>query len=163
MSYDIWKKTRNPKTFLASSEDFLADEKISQTCKDSYIEYTETTDGNELPKNKAGYPQTNWSYIDNIQGVSYTATFNEKYGWGVMRNPADRKQEDTKTQTVTATPATPTKGQSTIDASQLAKSSPKLESSLGTIAEEITIIRKLIEILAEKKADELIKPASEIK
>jgi hypothetical protein len=82
----IWKDSSNPRVKFANGGDFLESD-ISENCRKSYEAYIHTEDTTKLEKNKKGYYVTKWSYDDKDKKASYSATYSDDFGWGVMKVP----------------------------------------------------------------------------
>ena len=163
-----WIQSGNPKVKLTNSAEFLQASDVSENCKNSYQNYITHADPTKFVKER-GFYKTDWSYIDNQSKSKYLATWSEQYKFGVMKlpmpepEPGDEELEEEVEQEIggqTRAGGHGQEGQQTLHVQAITKGD---NESLGRIADEITIIRKLIEIIAEKKASDLITPASDVK
>lgn len=94
---EIWRPSKNKNIFFASQDDFLEAQWIPEDIRKTYLAYVETTDPKTLKENDKGYIDTDWSAIDSKNRCQYRATYNQQYGFGVMKLPAPKATADAHT------------------------------------------------------------------
>lgn len=154
----IWRpSTKNPKIEFANAPEFISDGSVAKAIRDSYNEYVIKTNPKEL-KEKNGYIQTNWTENDEENEATYKATYSDRYAWGVMKAPLSKR----------APPQQEARQQATLEEEEeqeipkFVKSSPKQENVLVGILEQLEILNKHFEIIAQYFVDKGIQPASKL-
>jgi hypothetical protein len=82
--------------YFTNKDDFLKakESEIPVEIRRTYENYTDTKKPENIPKKGDRY-QPEWSMDDSSAGWRYKATYDDRYGWGVMRTELKKKAEGT--------------------------------------------------------------------
>lgn len=97
-----WKETKNPKYAVCGASEFLSDEFVPQSIRDSYQEFIDSVDVAKVPVNDRGWKEFEWEGVDDQASKRYTVTWNDRFKFGAMRGPLFSKmktQEKPKAET----------------------------------------------------------------
>jgi hypothetical protein len=92
----IWRDSSKPLIKFTNSTEFLNCSAIPTDGRGLYDKYINETDTTKLEKNDKGYYKTTWSYNDKKNKFTYQATYDDQYGWGVMRVPLKESAAEQK-------------------------------------------------------------------
>jgi len=102
-----WRQSKkDPNKWFASPKDFLADSTIPQNIRNSYQEFINNTNPANLKKNpKSGWYTTGWTEEDKGINSMYTCTYDEKFYWGIMKDPLKKQSQPKVDEGQTVIPA----------------------------------------------------------
>ena len=138
--------------YFTDADSFLSakESEIAVEIRRTYENFKNTKKPENMAKKGDRY-QPEWTVDDNEQGWRYKATYDDRYGWGVIRTEIKKK------------PAAAREGQSTLATSNVEAELQTINARLKDIQTLDEEIRDLLKVIAGFFVEKGIKSAEELK